>query len=233
MHHVSPFMRRVAQLLPSSGRSSAVLDSINFRSTCLDKGDEILGTGARVKQVITIGHGLAMRYRLLPDGSRQVIMFLTAGDICNPHIYPTVMDHGIAAVTQVRIDRFECESLIGLTNTVVGLNQALWTLAEEQNAIMRDHITSLGRSDAKARVLMLLKELATRLSYYEDPKPSPVFIPVTQTLLADAIGLTHIHFNRIIGDMVKRGAIATSRGGIMISSISNLEKLSDDLIVAA
>lgn len=232
MHHVSPFMRRVAQLLPSSGRSSPVLDSISFRSTCLDKGEEILGTGARVKQVVTIGHGLAMRYRLLPDGSRQVIMFLTAGDICNPHIYPTVMDHGIAAVTQVRIDRFECESLIGLTNTVVGLNQALWTLAEEQNAIMRNHITSLGRSDAKARVLMLLKELATRLSSYEG-EPRSVFIPVTQTLLADAIGLTHIHFNRIIGDMAKRGAIATSRGGIMVNSISNLDKLGEELIVAA
>ncbi|MFL0692900.1 MAG: Crp/Fnr family transcriptional regulator [Agrobacterium tumefaciens] len=160
-------------------------------------------------------------------------MFLTAGDICNPHIYPTVMDHGIAAVTQVRIDRFECESLIGLTNTVVGLNQALWTLAEEQNAIMRDHITSLGRSDAKARVLMLLKELATRLSSYEGREPSQVFIPVTQTLLADAIGLTHIHFNRIIGDMAKRGAIATSRGGITINSISTLEKLGAELIVAA
>lgn len=232
MHHVSPFIRRVAQLLPSSGRVSPVLNGIHFRSTCLDKGDEILGTGASVRQVITIGHGLAMRYRLLPDGSRQVIMFLTAGDICNPHIYPTVMDHGIAAVTPVRIDRFDCESLIGLTNTVVGLNQALWTLAEEQNAIMRDHITSLGRGDARARVLMLLKELATRLSI-QGTGPSPVFIPVTQTLLADAIGVTHIHFNRIIGDMVKRGVIATSRGGILVNSISNLEKLGDDLIVAA
>ncbi|MCZ8177681.1 MAG: Crp/Fnr family transcriptional regulator [Rhizobium sp.] len=232
MHHVSPFIRRVAQLLPSSGRVSPVLNSIHFRSTCLDKGDEILGAGASVRQVITIGHGLAMRYRLLPDGSRQVIMFLTAGDICNPHIYPTVMDHGIAAVTPVRIDRFDCESLIGLTNTVVGLNQALWTLAEEQNAIMRDHITSLGRGDARARVLMLLKELAMRLSI-QGTGPSPVFIPITQTLLADAIGVTHIHFNRIIGDMVKRGVIATSRGGILVNSLSTLEKLGDDLIVAA
>lgn len=232
MHHVSPFIRRVAQLLPSSGRVSPVLNSIHFRSTCLDKGDEILGAGASVRQVITIGHGLAMRYRLLPDGSRQVIMFLTAGDICNPHIYPTVMDHCIAAVTPVRIDRFDCESLIGLTNTVVGLDQALWTLAEEQNAIMRDHITSLGRGDARARVLMLLKELAMRLTV-QGTGPSPVFIPITQTLLADAIGVTHIHFNRIIGDMVKRGVIATSRGGILVNSLSTLEKLGDDLIVAA
>lgn len=232
MHHASPFMQRVAQLLPSSGRTSPVLNSVQFRSTCVEKGAEILSTGSPVRQVVTIGHGLAMRYRLLPDGSRQVIMFLTAGDICNPHIYPTVMDHGIAAVTQVRVDRFDCESLIGLTNTVVGLNQALWVLAEEQNAIMRDHITSLGRGDARARVLMLLKELATRLSA-RDTKPSPVFIPVTQTLLADAIGVTHIHFNRIIGDMAKRGAIATSRGGILVNCVSTLEKLGDEVIAAA
>ncbi|RKE80261.1 MULTISPECIES: Crp/Fnr family transcriptional regulator [Rhizobium] len=232
MHHVSPFMRRVAQLLPSSGRSSPILDSVGFRSTCLEKGSEILGAGTSVRHVLTIGHGLAMRYRLLPDGSRQVIMFLTAGDICNPHIYPTVIDHGIAAVTPVRIDRFDCESLIGLSNSVVGLNQALWTLAEEQNAIMRNHITSLGRGDARARVIMLLKELSLRLSAAAG-QVGPVFIPVTQSLLADAIGVTHIHFNRIIGDMGRRGVIATSRGGILVNSISMLEKLGEDLIVAA
>lgn len=232
MHHVSPFMRRVGQLLPSSGRTSPVLESIGFRSTCLEKGSEILGAGKTVRHVLTIGHGLAMRYRLLPDGSRQVIMFLAAGDICNPHIYPTVMDHGIAAVTAVRIDRFDCESLIGLSNSVVGLNQALWTLAEEQNAIMRNHITSLGRSDARARVIMLLKELSLRLSA-AGGQAGPVFIPVTQSLLADAIGLTHIHFNRIIGDMGKRGIIATSRGGILVNSISKLEKLGEELVAAA
>ncbi|MDH4438940.1 MAG: Crp/Fnr family transcriptional regulator [Rhizobium sp.] len=224
MHHVSPFVRRLVLLLPYPGRTNPELSSIKFRSTCLDKGNEILSEGAPIRQVVTIGHGLAIRYRLVPDGGRQVIMFLTAGDICNPHLYPTVMDHGIAAVTAVRIDRFDCEGLIGLANTVVGLNEALWTLAEEQNAIMRDHIMSLGRCDARARVIMLLTELARRLST-QGTGPHPVFIPLTQTLLADAIGLTHIHLNRIIGDIVKCGVIATSRGGILVNSLSNLEKL--------
>ena len=79
---------------------------------------------------------------------------------------------------------------------------------------------------------MLLKELATRLSA-RDSKACAVFIPVTQTLLADAIGVTHIHFNRIIGDMAKSGVIATSRGGIFVNCVSTLEKLGDDVIVAA
>ncbi|MDH4442692.1 MAG: Crp/Fnr family transcriptional regulator [Rhizobium sp.] len=232
MHHISPFIQRLVQLLPSSDRLNSELCGIKVRSYTLEKGTEILSEGASVQQAVTIGHGLAMRYRLVPDGSRQVIMFLTAGDLCNPPIYPITMDHGIAAVTQVRIDRFDSGSLVRLTTTMPGLDQALWIVAEEQNAIMRDHITSLGRCDARTRVLILLKELATRLGIPGSPL-TPVFIPVTQTLLADAAGLTHIHFNRVLGDMVKSGVISTSRGGIFVNSLYSLDKLDNNLTVAA
>lgn len=187
--------------------------------------------GPTGRQVATIGQGIAMRYRILPDGSRQVIMFLVPGDLCNPHIYPTIMDHNVAAVTPVRIDRFECESLIGLANTVIGLNQALWTLSEEQNAIMRDHITSLGRADARLRVVTLLIELVRRLSPSDEE--APVMIPVTQSLLADAVGLTHIHFNRVISEFARRGTVDTCRGGILVKDIPRLAGIADEMTEAA
>lgn len=232
MQCISPFIRRVAQLLPAQGRSLPLLEGLGFRTSCFEKGEDIIAIGSSVRQVVAIGQGVAMRYRLLPDGSRQVIMFLTPGDICNPHIYPTVIDHGVAAVTSVRIDRFECENFINLTTTVVGLNQALCTLAEEQNALMRDRITSLGRADARLRVVTLLREMMTRLA---GPASSggPVFIPVTQTLLADAIGVTNIHFNRVVGDLVRRGVVSTSRGGILVHSIDKIDECLEEIIEAA
>lgn len=231
MYSISPFIRHLAQLLPSSP-ANALLEEAPFKTSCIDKGEDILISGASVRQIVTIGQGVAMRYRLLPDGGRQVIMFLTAGDICNSQIYPTVIDHCVAAVTPVRIDRFECDAIIGLTSVIPGLNQALWSMAEEQNAIMRDRITSLGRSDARSRMVLLLKEMALRL-IPAGSAPAPVFIPVTQTLLADAVGVTHIHFNRIIGDLAKRDIVRTSRGGLMVMSLKRLEELCDEATVAA
>lgn len=208
-----------------------MLDLVGCKSIGLEKGAEIMLMGPTGRQVSTIGQGIAMRYRILPDGSRQVIMFLVPGDLCNPHIYPTVMDHCVAAVTPVRIDRFECESLISLVGTVIGLNQALWTLSEEQNAIMRDHITSLGRADARLRVVTLLIELVRRLSPSDEE--APVMIPVTQSLLADAIGLTHIHFNRVISEFARRGTVDTCRGGILVKDIPWLAGIADEMTEAA
>lgn len=208
-----------------------MLDLVGCKSTGLEKGAEILLVGPTGRHVATISQGIAMRYRILPDGSRQVIMFLVPGDLCNPHIYPTVMDHGVAAVTSVRVDRFECESLISLTSTVIGLSQALWTLAEEQNAIMRNHITSLGRADARLRVVMLLLELVQRLAPEETR--GPVMIPVTQSLLADAVGLTHIHFNRVISEFVRSGTVETCRGGIMVKDIPWLAEIAYEMAEVA
>jgi CRP/FNR family transcriptional regulator, anaerobic regulatory protein len=231
MIQISPFIRRVTTLLPSPGLLNPALEAIGYKSTFLTKGTEILGMGRTGKQVLTIGQGIAMRYRILPDGSRQVIMFLMPGDICNPHIYPATIDHYVAAVTPVRIDRFDCESLIHLTNTIVGMNEALWTLAEEQNAIMRDHITSLGRADTRLRVVMLLIEMVRRLA----PKgvSEPVMIPVTQSLLADTVGVTHIHFNRIVSELVRRGIVDTCRGGIQVRDMTWLAGMAEEIIEAA
>jgi CRP-like cAMP-binding protein len=231
MSHASPFIKRLADLLPTPGIINPMLAGIACKSTNLDKGTEILSIGPTGRQVATIAQGIAMRYRILADGSRQVIMFLMPGDICSPHIYPTIIDHNVAAVTAVRIDRFDCEALINLTTTVIGLNQALWTLAEQQNAIMRDHITSLGRGDTRLRVATLLVELVRRLA----PKPAnaPVMIPVTQTLLADAIGVTHIHFNRIISEFSRKGAVDTCRGGILVNDIAWLEGIASEMTEAA
>jgi CRP-like cAMP-binding protein len=208
-----------------------MLAGIGFKSSNVEKGSEILTIGPTGRQVATIGQGIAMRYRILADGSRQVIMFLMPGDICSPHIYPTIIDHNVAAVTPVRIDRFDCEVLINLTATVIGINQALWTLAEQQNAIMRNHITSLGRADTRLRVAMLLVEMVRRLA----PKSGtgPIMIPITQSLLADAIGVTHIHFNRVLSEFAKRGVVDTCRGGIVVKDMAWLANIADEMNEAA
>jgi CRP/FNR family transcriptional regulator, anaerobic regulatory protein len=231
MVHTSPFIRRLADLLPSPGLINPMLEGIGVKSAGIEKGAEILTMGPTGRQIAAVSQGIAMRYRILPDGSRQVIMFLMPGDLCSPHIYPTVIDHNVAAVTPVRIDRFECESLISMATTIVGLNQALWTLAEQQNAIMRDHITSLGRADTRMRVATLLVEMVRRLA----PKgePGPVMIPVTQSLLADAIGVTHIHFNRVVSDFARRGVLDTCRGGILVNDLCWLTGVADEMTEAA
>lgn len=226
MIQASAFVSRVGELLPQQGYINPSLVSLNFKSTNVPKGGEILSAGTIGRQVVTIGDGIAMRYRLLPDGGRQIIMFLMPGDVCSPHIYPTMMDHSVAAVTPVRVDRFECEALIGLTNVIVGLNQALWILAEQQNAIMRDHITSLGRGDTRLRVAMLLIEMVKRLRV--KGRNGPFLIPVTQSLMADAVGVTHIHFNRILGEMSRRNIVETCRGSVVVKDLAWLERLTTE-----
>lgn len=198
-----------------------------FKSTYVPKGAEILSAGPIGRHVVTIGEGIAMRYRLLPDGGRQIIMFLLPGDICSPHIYPTSIDHSVAAVTAVRVDRFDCDAFISLSHMLPEMHQALWVLTEQQSSIMRDHITSLGRGDARLRIAMLLTELVRRLRVGEK-SDLPLAIPVTQSLMADAVGVTHIHFNRVISDFSRRGVVSTTRGSVVVKDMAWLEHFAED-----
>jgi CRP/FNR family transcriptional regulator len=231
MFHTSPFIQRISSFLPIGAAAKPILAAVPFKTIRFEKSADILAIGSTGRQILAIGQGIAMRYRILPDGGRQVIMFLTPGDLCNPHIYPNEMDHAVAAVTETVVHRFDSETLVNLVKTDSSLNCAMWTIAELQNAIMRDQITSLGRGDARLRVARLLAELVQRLT----PRGvvGPIMIPITQCLLADAIGVTHIHFNRVINEFTRRNIVDTCRGGIIVKDPPSLVHMAHEMTDAA
>ncbi|MFC0219123.1 CRP-like cAMP-binding protein [Pseudochelatococcus lubricantis] len=201
------------------------LGDLPVKSIYFPKGAEIQAVGSVSRQFAVVGDGIAMRYRLLSDGGRQIIMFLMPGDACNTNFYNVApLDYAVAAVTPVRIDRIEYSPMLALVKDYPEVNQALWLMASRQEAIMRDWITSLGRCDARRRVAILLRELVQRLR--ESGEESlPVPIPITQSLLADAVGVTPIHFNRVINELGKMQILTTRRGTIFVSDTEALSEM--------
>lgn len=64
---------------------------------------DILSEGERVDHFHLILSGLAARYNVLPDGSRQIVAFLIPGDLCDAEIFVlSRMDHSVAALTETR-----------------------------------------------------------------------------------------------------------------------------------
>src|SRR5471030_2749293 len=62
--------------------------------------EDIIADGEHSNRCHVVLSGLACRYKLLPDGSRQIMAFLIPGDLCDAEIFVLkVMDHGVAAIT--------------------------------------------------------------------------------------------------------------------------------------
>ena len=72
-------------------------------------------------------------------------------------------------------------------------------------------LADIGRRDARARVAQLLLKLERRLMRIGHAGPDGYDCPISQYLIADALGLTAIHVNRVLEGLREEGVV-TLRG---------------------
>jgi len=101
-----------------------------------------------------------------------------------------------------------------------------WASIQEE-AILREQIIRVGRRSAKERVAHLLLELNRRVAAIEGHITDFLSLPIPQTLIADALGLSVVHISRTLTKLKSDGLIETTFDGIKILEREKLVKLSD------
>lgn len=186
---------------------------------------KIIEEGDKPSDVLVVLEGWAIRYKILEDGSRQILAFLLPGDLCD--ICASVlqeMDHGVATLTPVtlaRIPRAKMEAL--LADRPILTRAMLWAQLVN-DAVSRAWIVSLGRRDAFARVAHLFCELWARATNVGLALDHSIELPLTQTELSDALGLTAVHVNRVLQRLRSEGLIDLGGGILSIPDIGKLGK---------
>ncbi len=180
------------------------------------------GTAPRAGFVLT--QGMACRYRLLPDGRRQILGFLIPGDFFDPYVFLLrTMDHSIATLMPTRLARVERERVIAVFAGRPRLAAACWWSALQDEAIQRERVVALGRRDARGRVAYLLCELVWRQTAIGASDDHAIRLPLTQVELADALGLTPVHINRVLQEFRKAGLIALERRRLRLHDMATLQ----------
>jgi CRP-like cAMP-binding protein len=75
-----------------------------------------------------------------------------------------------------------------------------------------EHLVGIGRRDAVERMAHFLLELGKRLSLVGMGNKAGYDCPLTQYLIADAIGLSAVHVNRVLRELREQGVV-TFRDG--------------------
>jgi CRP/FNR family transcriptional regulator, anaerobic regulatory protein len=154
---------------------------IKPRGTILDEGEPAL-------HMFNVTAGTVKVYKLLPDGRRQIIGFLMAGDFLGFAVRDSYA-YSAEAVTPVRLCRFPRKKLDELFSRYPMMEKRLLRLAANELAVAQDLMLLLGRKTAKERLatfLLLLSDRAKRLG----AAANPVALPMSRTDIADYLGLT-------------------------------------------
>ena len=77
----SPLVAKLSHFMPLSDEDVRVLDALCLNEERFVAHTDIVHEGDVPRSAFLLTHGMAFRYRLMPDGKRQVLTCMIPGDI--------------------------------------------------------------------------------------------------------------------------------------------------------
>jgi CRP-like cAMP-binding protein len=191
-------------------------------------GSDLVQEGDRPQQCTLLVSGFSARYRLVASGERQFAAIHVGGDFIDLHSFPLKeMDHSVLALTDCKIALFPHPVLKGLTENYPHLTRVLWLLTLLDSALHREWIMCLGRLSAAARAAHLFCELGMRLAAVGLGRPDSYRLPLTQQDLADALGVSSVHANRVIQSLRSEGLLVWQSEQVTLPDLQRIRALGE------
>jgi CRP-like cAMP-binding protein len=224
----SPLVTKLSQFVPLSDTEVRVLEALCSSEKRLAGGVDIFAEGDAPRSTFVIRDGMACRYRILADGRRQILTFLIPGDfVCLHAFLLKSIDHFIGTIGPTRLAIIDRDSVIDVVTKYPPIRAALWWSARQEDAMLRERIVALGRRSARARVAYLLCELAWRQTATGMMEDNAIRFPLTQTELADALGLTSVYVNRILQAFRREQLITLRERRLVLHEPERLRAISE------
>ncbi len=190
------------------------------------RGRQLTQEGQTGHQAFVLQAGWACSYKLLPDGARQIISFPIAGDIVGLRsVLLRTADHSFSAVTDAVVNPVEGTHVMRCVAEFPRLGAALLWAASRDEAMVVEHLVGIGRRSALERTAHFFMELAERLSLIGEATETEFKCPLSQFVLADALGLTAIHINRVLRQLRESRLLTVRKGTVAIHDLGALRKL--------
>ena len=185
----------------SSVEQAALLAVLGARQT-VAAGVDIVQEGDRPGHSTLLVSGFVARYATLLDGGRQITELNISGDFVDLQSFVMKkMDHGVMTLTDCVIAPAPHAAVRQITEDYPHLARLLWLDTVIDAAIHRQWITSMGRRTGLAHLAHLLCELYKRLEVVHQVEEGVFDLPLAQSVLADVLGLSTVHVNRLIAEL--------------------------------
>jgi CRP/FNR family transcriptional regulator, anaerobic regulatory protein len=171
--------------------------------------------------------GWAFTFRMTADGHRQIFDILIPGDAIN--LSSLRLDRApftAQALTDVIICVFDRHMLDEHFHNEVARIHRLENYWLSALSSVKGNLMDLGRRSSTERIARFLLGIEARLRERGLAADGPFDFPLGHTHIADALGLTPVHVNRVISTFRKDGLIDLRDHSLHIKQPSELRSLS-------
>jgi CRP-like cAMP-binding protein len=212
--------------LPEADRQALLALPYNVRK--LSAGGHIIRDGDPADHCSLLLSGFAYRYKITGEGGRQIISFHVAAEFVDlQNSLLGIADHSVQMLTDAEVALIPANAVQELALTRPAIAKALWIDTLIDASIFREWVVNVGRRDSRARIAHLLCEFSLRLEAAGLASNHRYELPMTQEQLADAVGLTSVHVNRVLKQLGEEGLISRDRRSITIEDWGRMRAAGD------
>lgn len=221
--HVSdglpPAIIRLSALAPLDPAALSALGDAMAEARVVRARRDLVSEGREITQPLLLLTGWAARVRLLPDGRRQFLSFVLPGDLIGACDHPRPLAVAtITALSEVQV----CPLPPAVARSPLHVAYAVSRAFDEGYLLAQ--VTRLGRLNAQERIADLLLELHERLTLNGMTDGNAFDLPLTQETLADALGLTSVHVNRMLQQARREGDMQWKAGHVHLTDPATLAR---------
>jgi CRP-like cAMP-binding protein len=210
-------IRRLDGMAALGNTERAALETLPIEVADLGDHHTIVHEGDQPTRSIILVSGLACSFKILPDGSRQIVAFHHPGDTPDVQsLHLKVMDNSLATISPCRVGYVRHDVLRELCLRYPTVAAALWKATLVDGSIYREWLSNLGQRKAPARMAHLFCETFLRKKMIGDASGESCDFPLTQGELSDALGISVVHVNRTLMQLRSAGLADLSGGRLVI-----------------
>ncbi|MEJ0078505.1 MAG: Crp/Fnr family transcriptional regulator [Alphaproteobacteria bacterium] len=221
-----PFVVRLSRLMKLSASDLRNFENIIDGERITKKRRELVAAGDEYRNLGFVKSGHAIRYKLLRNGKRQILNVILPGDVIGfPVSFFDRSMYSVVAVSDLAYNVCALDSYVGLCFAQPQFGLLLSWLAAYEAAIYTEHIVDLGRRTPIERLAHFLLEIHTRLLGVGRAEATSFDLPFSQEVMADVLGLSVPHLNRMMQQLRADGLITSRSRLVELTDIGRLQTL--------
>lgn len=225
---LEPLVRKLSLHIALDPDDQAAILALPHTTRKLEPGHYIVREGDLPTHSCLVVSGFAIRHKIAGSGGRQIVNVHIAGDMVDlQNSLLSIADHNVQALSSMTAAYVPREAVLELAFRRPTVGKALWLETLVEGSISREWIMNVGRRDSLTRTAHLLCEFAYRLDAVGLGEACNYELPMTQEQIADTIGLTPVHVNRMLKSLDKAGLTKRSKRSVTITNLKELARVGD------
>jgi CRP-like cAMP-binding protein len=193
------FLDRLLRRSKLSPEEQSAILGLRSHASQVSAHRDIVSPGELVHHSCLVVDGLIGRFDQMKDGRRQITALHIPGDMCDlQSVVSPVAGWGLAAMTTSTVLHIPHYDLRNVATVYPDVGLAFWRNTSANASVFAKWVGNLGRRNAVSRSAHLLCEMGVRMEEARLGTRTEYELPLTQTQLGDALGLTPVHVNRTL-----------------------------------